>query len=170
MDYRGWNATPWVCNIYSVHAILNGFRNRMQCPNQELFTTSAFFSTHWLLRYDMWKCIWFPIVSAMHIHHIGVFIIFIKMKDVVAFIQWLHGFIQYVSRCTIPPNEDSSKSIPVQTVFLKPEPNICPQRKWRGLRANSPSFFFPWYFTCFFFEVLDNLFCLRFLFYFDCKQ
>lgn len=45
----------------------------------------------------------------MHIHHIGVFIVFIKMKDIVAFfIHWLCRFIRL--HCTIQPDVDKLKS------------------------------------------------------------
>lgn len=50
----------------------------------------SFFSTNRLIRNYTWKCIWFPIVSSMHIHHIGVFI-FIKLKDMVALITGYMG-------------------------------------------------------------------------------
>lgn len=51
----------------------------------------------------------------MHIHHIGVFI-FIKMKDMVAFILMLHGF----SYCT----KGQINVHFVQIVFLQPEPKF----------------------------------------------
>lgn len=63
----------------------------------------------------MWKCIWFPVVHAMPIHHIGVFHIYSNEgPTVVAFIQWV-----YVFHCTIPPNEDSLKSVSADFIFLK---------------------------------------------------
>lgn len=73
------------------------------------------FPTHRLIRYSVWKLVGFPVVSCIYVHHIGVFTIFIKMKGMVAVFQCYMGL--YVSHCTIPPNEDGSKSIGMQTAF-----------------------------------------------------
>lgn len=59
---------------------------------------SAFFNS-WVDRELCGNVFDFPRVSSIHIHHIGVLIIFIKMKDIEAFyFKKLHGFMSPIAQ------------------------------------------------------------------------
>lgn len=53
-------------------SICNKFLKMFLYLNKEQIFMSAFFYS--LADKKLWKCIWFPIVSSMHMHHIGAFL------------------------------------------------------------------------------------------------